>query len=542
MSQMLKSSGAMGIATLVSRFLGLAREIVYGWFMGTSAVASAFVLAFTIPNLFRRLLGEGVLSAAFIPIFKAKEKQEGEVEVWRASNAVISGLVIASTIICIAVVLIVTVILVFFSHRFGAEDLYVFSHRINADDLLMLHLLRIMFPYMILACLAAVMMGILNARGHFFIPTLGAASLNIVMIASVFIANRDILFHPGKGHELPDADLRAKIFVLAYGVLAAGVAQACFQLPSLYREGFRFRWVSPWRDPTVHRVVQQMIPASVGVAAFQINVALTQLLAYGVDSHINSEFNYATRLMEVPQGVFGISLATVLLSTLSGLAVEKNFAGFRSMLRQGLSHVFFINLIASILLFILAEPIVRLLFERGRFTAHSTTQVSFAVMCLVPGLVAFSCTNILARAFYALGDIKTPMRISIFCLLINLIFTALFLFRFNLGSGALGLANTLTSAFNVALLGTFLGKKLKTLELTQFYQAVPRVLIAAAAAAAVAWFSRNYWISHLGHSNFALKAGEVFVPMTLAGAFYFAISLFLRVPSAQDIINLVRRR
>lgn len=527
---MLKSSGAMGVATLTSRFLGLAREIVYGWFMGTSAVASAFVLAFTIPNLFRRLLGEGVLSAAFIPIFKAKEKNEGEAEVWRASNAVISGLVIAATIISLVAVVVVTIILLFFSSR------------LNPDAVLMLSLLRIMFPYMILACLAAVMMGILNARGHFFIPTLGAASLNIVMIASVFIANRNLLFHPGHGHELSDSEIRTKIFVLAYGVLAAGVAQACFQLPSLSREGFRFRWVSPWRDPTVRKVVQQMIPASIGVAAFQINVALTQSVAFGVDSHINSEFSYATRLMEVPQGVFGISLATVLLSTLSGLAVEKNFAGFRSMLRQGLAHVFFVNLIASILLFILAEPIVRLLFERGNFTAHSTAKVSFAVMCLVPGLVAFSCTNILARAFYALGDIKTPMRISIFCLAINLIFTALFLFQFNLGSGALGLANTLSSAFNVALLGTFLGKKLKTLELTEFYRAIPGVLVCAALAAVIAWYARNFWINHFGHATFALKLGEVFVPMTFAAIIYFAAALLLRVPSAQDIINLIRRR
>ena len=204
-----------------------------------------------------------------------------------------------------------------------------------------------MFPYMILACLAAVMMGILNARGHFFIPTLGAASLNIVMIASVIFVKRTEVF----GHEL-----RTQIYGLAYGVLAAGVAQACFQLPSLYGEGFRFRWVSPWRDPTVRQVVRQMIPASIGVAAFQINVALTQSLAFGVDPHINSEFGYATRLMEVPQGVFGISLATVLLSTLSGLAVEKNYHGFRSMLPPGLGpYVFFVPNPdqASILLFIL---------------------------------------------------------------------------------------------------------------------------------------------------------------------------------------------
>ncbi len=527
---MLKSSGAMGAATLTSRLLGLVREQVYGWFMGTSAVASAFVLAFTIPNLFRRLLGEGILSASFIPIFKAKEKNEGETEMWRAGNAVLSGLIVASTIICVIAVLVVTLILFFFRDRF------------SPDTQLMLGLLRLMFPYMILACLAAVMMGILNARGYFFIPTLGAASLNIVMIASVFIANRNLLFHHGHVSELSDEQLRTRIFVLAYGVLAAGVAQACFQLPSLRREGFRYRWIAPWRDATVHKVVIQMIPASVGVAAFQINVMLTQILAFGVDKSINAEFNYATRLMEVPQGVFGISLATFLLPTLSGLAAEKNYGGFRSMLRQGLAHVFFVNLLASILLFILAEPIVRLLFQHGKFTAHSTANVSFAVVCLVPGLVAFSCVNILARAFYAMGDIKTPMRISIFCLLINLIFTAVFLFQFKLGSGSLGLANTLTSAVNVALLGSFLGKKLKTLELTDFFRAIPRILIAAVIAAIIAWYSREYWTGHYGHENLALKLGEVFVPMTLASAIYFAIALLLRVPSAQDITNLLLRR
>lgn len=527
---MLKSSGAMGAATLISRLLGLVREQVYGWFMGTSPVAGAFVLAFTIPNLFRRLLGEGILSASFIPIFKAKEKNEGESEMWRAGNAVISGLIVASTIICVIAILVVTVIIFFFADRF------------SPDTQLMLRLLRLMFPYMILACLAAVMMGILNARGYFFIPTLGAASLNIVMITSVFIANRNLLFHHGKGFELSDAELRTKIFVLAYGVLAAGVAQACFQLPSLRREGFRYRWVAPWRDETVHRVVLQMIPASVGVAAFQINVMFTQLLAFGVNSSINAEFNYATRLMEVPQGVFGISLATFLLPTLSGLAAEKNFGGFRSMLRQGLSHVFFVNLIATILLFILAEPIVRLLFQHGKFTAHSTTNVSFAVVCLVPGLIGFSCVNILARAFYALGDIKTPMRISIFCLAINLIFTAIFLFQFRLGSGSLGLANTLSSTFNVALLGTFLGNKLKTLELTEFFKTVPKVLVSAALAAVVAWYSVSFWTNYYGHTDLWMRLGEVFIPMILASVVYFAVSLILRVPSAQDIVKLVLRR
>src|SRR6058998_3270167 len=172
MSQMLKSSGAMSVATLASRLLGLVREQVYSWFMGTTAVAGAFQMAFTVPNLFRRLLGEGALTAAFIPLFKEKEKTAGEAEMWRSANAVISGLVVASAVI-IALVLI-------------GVSIALAEHSFAPNTRLMLRLLQVMFPYMLLVCLAAAFMGMLNARGHFFIPALGAAMLNLVMIASVW--------------------------------------------------------------------------------------------------------------------------------------------------------------------------------------------------------------------------------------------------------------------------------------------------------------------------------------------------------------------
>src|SRR5712671_1344125 len=225
MSQMLKSSGALATATLTSRILGMVREIVYARFMGDGVVASAFKLAFQIPNLFRRLLGEGALTAAFIPIFKAKEKTQGEAEMWRAANAVISGLVVSAAIIIGLVILAISLVL-FIVAPIG-------------DTKLMLRLLQVMFPYMLLVCLAAVFMGMLNARGHFFIPAMGAAMLNVVMIASVlFLAP-----HLGK-------TLNTQIFGLAIGVLVAGVAQAAFQLPTLRREGFRYEWVSPWKNET----------------------------------------------------------------------------------------------------------------------------------------------------------------------------------------------------------------------------------------------------------------------------------------------------
>ncbi len=517
MSQMLKSSGGVGAATLSSRVLGLARELVYSGFMGTTGVASAFFYAFMVPNLFRRLLGEGALTAAFIPIFKTKEKNEGEPEMWRACNAVLSALLIIAVAITIAVVLIVSVLLA--------------ARAWDKETHLMLELLRIMFPYMIMACMAAVFIGILNARGHFFIPSLGPLILNVALIGSVF------LLAPYFGKTL-----ETQVFGLAVGVLLAGAGQAFFQMPVLRREGFRYRWVSPWRDPTVREVVRKMIPSAIGVAAFQINVVMTQTLAFGENKHIVSEFNYAVRLMELPQGVFGLSLATFLLPTLSGLAIDKNFAQFRATLRQGVGYLVFINLLASALLFTLAEPIIRLLFEHGRFNASSTEHASFGLVWLAPGLVSFSLVNIFARAFYALNDINTPMRVSIFCLAVNLVLTVYFLFGLSMGPGALGLANSLSSFCNLALLTFALRKKLRTLEMTSSLEQLPALGAATIAAGLLAWTLRVVWQAHLGHAGLALKLGEVFVPMIAATALYLGLSLWLKVPAAREILAFVRGR
>jgi putative peptidoglycan lipid II flippase len=517
MSKMLKSSGGIGAATMTSRVLGLVRDQSFAAFMGTHGVAAAFSYAFMVPNLFRRLLGEGALTAAFIPIFKAKEKNEGEASMWQAANAVISGLLVLAPAIALYVILIISLLLLG-----GGWD---------ADTRLMFQLMRLMFPYMAFACLGAIFMGILNARGHFFVPALSPAILNVVLIASVW------LVAPSFGQTV-----RTRVFALAWGVLFAGVAQALFQMPAMRSEGFRYRWISPWRDPTTREVVVKMIPSAVGVAAFQLNVMLTQTLAFGENKDIVAEFFYAVRLMELPQGVFGLSLATFLLPTLSALAVEKNFHQFRVNLRQGVSHLIFINLLSAVLLFTLAEPIIRLLFERGRFNASSTDHVSFGLVCLAPGLISFSLVNILARAFYALNDIKTPMRISIFCLTINLILTAFFLFGVKLGAGALGVANSLSSFCNLGLLLFALRKKLKTLEMAECTAQLPRLALAGLAAGLLAWSLRWLWQKDLGHANLLLKLGEVFLPMTAATAVYFVLTWWMKIPSAREMTALIVAR
>jgi putative peptidoglycan lipid II flippase len=520
---MLKSSGAMALATLISRLLGMVREMVYYSFMGVGWVNDAFQMAFTIPNLFRRLLGEGALTAAFIPIFKEKEKTEGEAEMWRASNAVISGLIVSASVVIAIVLLIVSLVL-------AVGHNYPHVLPLDAHTDLMLRLLRVMFPYMLLVCLAAALMGMLNARGYFFIPAMGATMLNVVMIASV------LWLAPKFATDLPkDERLQHQIFALAIGVLAAGVAQASFQLPALYRDGFRYRWVSPWRDETVRRVVLRMIPGAIGVAAFQINVAMVQLLGFKFGNGIVSSFNGGVRLMELPQGMFGISLATYLLPTLSGLAADKNYKEFRSTLRHGVGTLMFLNLIAAVLMIVLAVPIVRLLFEHGKFGPNATWQVALALMCLAPGLVAFSSVNIFARAFYALGDTQTPMKISIVCLMLNLLLAVALIFRFK--QGGLGLANSITSICNISLLTFALRKKMGKLEMEPLVATFPPLIIGAVLAGLIAWGGNHLWELKLGHHNLALKIGAVFVPATAAGVVYWVIGVMAKIPAATEIIN-----
>ncbi len=522
LSDMLKSSGAMAGATLLSRLLGMVRVMIYARFMGDGPIASAFVYAFQIPNLFRRLLGEGALTAAFIPLFKNKETTEGDKAMWHTANAVVSALVVISALVIGVVMLGLSAALMW-----GEFDTHT---------RLMLELLRVVFPYMLLVCLAAVFMGMLNSRGYFFIPAMGATLLNVVMIATV------LLVAPRWGE-----DLGEQIFALAFGVLVAGVAQAGFQLPYLYREGYRLRWVAPWRNDSVREVVRKMIPATIGVAAFQFNIIITQTLAFWIErasgTKIVASFEYAVRLMELPQGVFGVSLATFLLPTLAGLAAEKQFPEFRENLRRGMGYLFFVNAIAAAMLMVLAVPMVRLLFEHGAFTADSTRRASFALMCLAPSLLTYSAVNVMARAFYALGDTKVPMQISAVCLCLNIVvlLPLIFMFPKGLQAGALGVANALSSLLNVGLLSYALKRKMPKWEIQSLLRPLAGMLLAAVVAGGVAWFLHGQWVANLGYETVWLKIGEVFAPAIVAALVYWGITAAIGLREARDLFALIRK-
>ncbi|MBM3834811.1 MAG: murein biosynthesis integral membrane protein MurJ [Verrucomicrobia bacterium] len=542
MSQMLKSSGAMGAATLASRVLGMVREILYARFMGAGPVAGAFTMAFMIPNLFRRLLGEGALTAAFIPIFKEKQITAGEAEMWRSANAVISGLIIAASAIIGLVLIAISVVLALDTPvtQVSANPLEIATGTsaqfglartgwLSGDTRLMLQLLQVMFPYMLLVCVAAIFMGMLNARGHFFVPAMGTTVLNIIMISAV------LWLAPQFGQKL-----ETQIFGLAIGVLVAGVAQALYLVPTLRREGFHYQWVPPWGNETVQEVVRKMVPGMMGVAAFQFNVLFNNSIAFALDPQIVASFGYAVRLMELPQGVFGVSLATFLLPTLAGLAAEKKFTEFRATLGQALGYLALGNLIASVLLTVLAQPIVRLLFERGEFDVIDTQRSSFALACLAPGLIAFSMVNILARAFYALGDTKTPMKISTVCLILNVVLTFWLIVPF--AEGGLGIANTLSAGCNVWLLFYALRRKLRHLDLAKLKREMLGMTGAAIVAGEVAWLVNSAWERSIGHASLMEKLAAVFLPLGVASLVYGLILLWLKVPQAQDFFQLLRQK
>ena len=481
MSQMLKSSGAMAVATMSSRVFGMVREMIYFRFMGASVVTSAFQLAFMIPNLFRRLLGEGALTASFIPIFKEKERTSSEAEMWHAANAVISGLLVVASIITVVAIIGISI----------ALKVEVFSFKTE----LMLRLLRIMFPYMLLVTLTAIFMGMLNARGHFFIPASGALVMNLVMIGSVYF------LAPHMGLELDE-----QIFGLAIGVIIAGVAQALFQLPTLWQDGFRYQWVTPWGNETVRRVVRQMIPGTIGIAAFQINVLTTQLVAFWVGDSIVAYFNLAVRLMELPQGVFGISLATYLLPTLSGLAAEKKYDEYRSTLNQAIDHLMFINLLATVLLVTLAEPIIRLLFEHGKFVASDTPQAALRPGVSRAGSIVVFAGEYPWPRFLCIGRHQDadedqhllPVHESCARPHIHLVDET---------GGGMGLANTLSSSLNAdALLFYALRRKLGKLEFGALRHMLWPIVVAGIIAGLMAFVTSNRWDALIGHRGTPSRA------------------------------------
>lgn len=404
----LRAAGAMGAATFISRILGLVREQVFAYFFGASNATDAFQVAFRIPNLLRDLFAEGAMSAALVPTFTRARIEEGEARAWRLAGLVFRVLFIAVSII--------SLLGIFFAPQL--VSLYAGSFReISGKFELTVRMTRTLFPFFPLVALAAAYMGILNACGRFFLPAFSSALFNLASVvsglcATYFLTSTEV----GRGLGLEPIE------GMAWGVVLGGGVQAFAQLPTLYRVGYRYprhmnslagtpsvSWPRWYQDAHLRKMLALMLPGTLGLAATQINLLVNTVLATSQGPGAVSYLSYAFRLMQFPIGVFGASLAAATLPRVSRLWVSKDIRGIDRSMTAALRQVFAVNLPASAGLAFLAEPIIDLIYQYGRFDAASSKATAQVLMVYALGLTAYSSVKVLVPAFYAMGDTRVPV-------------------------------------------------------------------------------------------------------------------------------------
>ncbi|MDY7000514.1 MAG: murein biosynthesis integral membrane protein MurJ [Thermodesulfobacteriota bacterium] len=431
-----KNAAVVAGATLLSRILGFARDLVIAYALGAGLFADAFFVAFRLPNLLRRLFGEGSLTMAFVPVFTRIRTADGEAEAFAMARSILVWLVLILCVITLAAVIFARPLTLLIAPGFADNP---------GQIELTANLIRICFPYIVLISGVALCMGILNASGHFLAPALAPCILNIVLIASALTA---VFFNWSVAH------------ALACGVLMAGVLQWLFQQPFLRSLGFTWRGSWSWFHPGVKRTGLIMLPTVLGAAVYQINILLGTLLASFLSIGSISFLYYADRLVQFPLGVFGLAVSTAALPSLSALAAEKDMEGFKEALNSSLRLTLFICLPASAGLISLSEPIVGLLFGHGAFTGGAVQDTARALVGYALGLPAFALVRPLVSGFYALEDTRTPVLVACVCLVLYVI-SALVLMR-TLSHVGLALATTISSWANFLMLTHFLRRKIGT--------------------------------------------------------------------------------
>lgn len=362
-----RSAGVFGVATITSRMLGLVRDQVLAFYFGAGDANDAFRVASRIPNLVRDLFAEGAMSAAFVPTFTRQLALHGRERAWPLASSVINALLLVTGVIVVGGIVFAEPLV-----RLYASDFAEVPGKLE----LTISLTRIVFPFLITVAVAAALMGMLNSLGYFFIPALSPAMFNVaIIVMSVSL----IPIAPSLGI--------APITIVAVATLVGGLGQVLIQWPPLHREGFRYRLVLDLRDEGLHRVLLLMGPGTIGMAATQINVFVNTVLATGEGTGAVSWLDFAFRLMYLPIGLFGVSIATAATPAISRMVAEQDLARIRSTLAGALGLMLFLNVPASIGLIVLAQPIVAVIFEHGEFTAADTVATAAALQLYAIGLV-----------------------------------------------------------------------------------------------------------------------------------------------------------
>ena len=512
-----RSAGTVGAATMLSRVLGLAREQVMAAFFGAGFATDAFNVAFRIPNLLRDLFAEGAMSAAFVPTFTEYHEKRGAEAAWRLGAQVFAALAIVLAGLVLIGWAVAPWIVPLFAPGFGDEP---------GKLELTVRLTRFMLPFLPAVALAAACMGMLNARGRFAIPALAPSMLNLGMIV-VGVGLIPVMRSAGQ----------PAIVAMAIGVLAGGLVQLLVQVPSLYALGFRLRLVRPLFSEGVRRVGALMLPATIGLAATQMNLMVTTIIASLLAQGSVSWLWYAYRLMQLPIGVFGVALATVSLPALARAAVADDMPGLKRTFNATLRLVFLLTIPAALWLAVASTPLVALLYEHGRFTAADTGRTAIALVMYCIGLPAFAAVGVVSRAFYAMGDTRTPVRVSFASVALNLALN-LALMR-PMGHAGLALATALTSVFSLLQLLFYLRRRIGPFDFRATLGTALRIGAAAAAAALVTWAALRA-AGTAWHGRLALEALVVGGSLVLMAGLSFAALRALRVEELAALEDLAR--
>lgn len=512
----------VGGFTMLSRVLGMVRDVLTAGIFGTSLAMSSFVVAFRIPNLFRALFGEGALSSAFIPVFMQARRQEGEAPAWRLARRV--GTLVGVTLLGIVALGIV------------GMSLWLLRPQVGAEAAAVLPLARIMLPYVFFICMAALAMAVLNSYRLFSVSAFTPALLNITWILA-------ILFIIPIVHGGPARQIQA----LAWTVFAAGAVQLAYQIPPLLRVGWRPGLDTDWRDPRVKQVFLLMGPSALGLAVNQVNVMVNSLIAlYWVGAWAPSALFYAERLLYFPQGILATALGTVLLPVLSDFAVQHKHDEMRGAIHHGLRTLLFVMTPAAIGLFVLAPAIVQMLFEHGSFDWHSTMLTSRALSFYAPGLMVFCLAKVFVPAFYALQDTRTPVRVGLCAVTLNLtlnIVSALTLPEYWKHAG-MALSTVVSEGFNGLVLALLLRRRLGPFGIRGILAGLWRALGAAIAMAATAFYAERVITTWL-YVYVPHKAAQLIgVPLAIAlgMAVYFGAARLFRFPELGFVLDALRTR
>ena len=499
-SRLARSAGLISIATLASRMLGVVRETVLAYYFGASAAMDAYNVAFRIPNLLRDLFAEGAMTAAFVPAFTRTIETRGREHAWRLGNLVINALVVITGVVALVGILFAGPITALIASEFA---------EVPGKLELTTHLTRVMLPFLTTVAVAVAMMGMLNSLRRFFIPSLSPAMFNVATILcaiGLVPVMRSIGWPP--------------IMAIAFGTLFGGLGQIAIQWPVLRREGFRYRPILDFADPELRHILRMMVPGTLGVAAVNINVLVNTYLAAAEPGAV-SWLGYAFRLMYLPIGLFGVSIATAALPDVSRHAAADDIAAIRGSVSAALRMMLMLNVPAMVGLLALAQPIVALLYQRGHFTPADTAATASALFFYSPGLLGYSIVKIASPTFYSLGDSRTPVVVSIASVAMNLVFNIV-LFHV-MGFRGLALGTAISAGFNAITLLLLLRRRLGGIDGLRLTTALIRISSAAAVMGLVAlqaasmlarWFPGESELARLARLGGAIGAALIALVVT----------------------------